>query len=85
MECGKVVRHVGRDAWRGFCRGFEITLEFDEEMYVGGGAFLLAAVLERFFALYASVNSFTQLQVRSRQRDWVWKKWPPTVGEKIAL
>jgi type VI secretion system protein ImpG len=85
MECRRVVRHVGRDAWRGFCRGTQVTLAFDEEMYVGGGAFLLAAVLERFFALYASVNSFTELQIRSLQREGVWKKWPPTVGEKMVL
>ncbi|HWS56323.1 MAG TPA: type VI secretion system baseplate subunit TssF [Pyrinomonadaceae bacterium] len=85
MECRPVARRVGRDAWRGFCRGTEVTLEFDEEMYVGSGAFLLAAVLERFFALYASINSFTQLRVRSRQREGVWKQWPPTVGEKIVL
>ncbi|MDT7809034.1 MAG: type secretion system protein ImpG, partial [Acidobacteriota bacterium] len=85
MECRRIVRHVGRDAWRGFCRGTEITLEFDEELYVGGGAFLLAAVLERFFALYASVNSFTELHIKSLQREGVWKKWPPTVGEKMVL
>jgi type VI secretion system protein ImpG len=85
MQCRRIVRHVGRDAWRGFCRGMEITLEFDEDMYVGSGAFLLGAVLERFFALYASINSFTQLRIKSRQREGVWKQWPPTVGEKIVL
>ena len=85
MECRKVVRRVGRDAWRGFCRGVEITLEFDEEKYVGSGAFLLGAVLDRFFALYASVNSFTQLRIKSRQREGVWKEWPPAAGEKIIL
>ncbi|HEV3470597.1 MAG TPA: type VI secretion system baseplate subunit TssF [Pyrinomonadaceae bacterium] len=85
MECRPVVRRVGREAWRGFCRGTEVTLEFDEDMYVGSGAFLLGAVLERFLALYASVNSFTQLRIRSRQREGVWKQWQPTVGEKIVL
>ncbi|HYY96896.1 MAG TPA: type VI secretion system baseplate subunit TssF, partial [Pyrinomonadaceae bacterium] len=85
MECRKVVRRVGQDAWRGFCRGVEITLEFDEEKYVGSGAFLLGVVLDRFFALYASVNSFTQLRIKSRQREGVWKEWPPAAGEKIIL
>lgn len=85
MESRRVVRRVGHDAWRGFCRGTEITLTFDKEMYVGSGAFLLGAVLERFFALYASVNSFTQLRIKSREREEVWKQWPPTVGEKIVL
>jgi len=85
MECRPVVRRAGADAWRGFCRGTEVTLEFDEDMYVGSGAFLLGAVLNRFFALYASINSFTQLRIKSRQREGVWKQWPPTVGEKIVL
>jgi type VI secretion system protein ImpG len=85
LEARRIVRHVGRDAWRGFCRGTEVTVEFDEELYVGSGAFLLGAVLERFFALYASINSFTQLRIKSRQREGVWKQWPPTVGEKIVL
>jgi type VI secretion system protein ImpG len=85
MECRRVVSHLGRDAWRGFCRGTRVTLEFDESKYVGGGAFLMGAVLERFFALYVSINSFTQLRIRSRQREGVWKQWPPTVGERIVL
>ncbi|HYE93888.1 MAG TPA: type VI secretion system baseplate subunit TssF [Terriglobales bacterium] len=85
MACRRVVRRVGADAWRGFCRGFEVSLVFDEAMYVGTGAFLLASVLNRFFALYASINSFTQLVIRSRQREGVWKQWPPAAGQQIVL
>lgn len=85
LECRKVVRRVGVDAWRGFCRGTEVTITFDEELYVGSGAFLLAAVLDKFLALYASINSFTQLRVLSKQREGVWKEWPLSAGEKIIL
>lgn len=85
MTCQKVVRRIGDDAWRGFCRGMEITLEFDERMYVGSGGFLLAAVLHRFLPLYASVNTFTQLVATSQQREGVWKRWPPMAGEQIVL
>jgi type VI secretion system protein ImpG len=85
MSCRKIVRHMGQDAWRGFHRGTEITLVFDEEMYVGSGPFLLGAVLSRFFTLYASINSFTQLIVMSKQREEVWKKWPAMDGEKKVL
>jgi len=81
----KVVQRVGAEAWRGFCRGTEVTLLFDESAYVGGGAFLLASVLDRFFALYASVNSFTQLVVKSKQREGVWKRWPSMAGEQMVL
>ena len=55
-------RVVGRPAsmpWNGFCRGMEVTIEFDEEKYVGSGVFLFASVLEKFLGLYASLNSFT--------------------------
>ncbi len=85
MSHRPAVRRVGSDAWRGFCRGSEIELTFDEDLYVGTNAFLFGAVLSRFFALYASTNSFTQLVVRSRQREGVWKRWQPMVGERIVL
>jgi len=85
MSCRRVVRRMGSEAWRGFCRGIEVTLQFDERMYVGSNAFLLAAVLNRFFSLYASVNSFTQLVIKSEQREGVWKIWQPMAGEQIVL
>ena len=85
MSERKVVRRVGSEAWRGFCRGSEITLVFDESLYVGTGAFLLASVLNCFFALYASTNAFTQLVIKSEQRKGSWKTWPPMAGEQIVL
>jgi type VI secretion system protein ImpG len=85
MSTSKVVRRVGDDAWRGFCRGTQVEIEFDESYFVGGSAFLLGSVLNRFFALYASINSFTQLVIRSKQNTEVWKRWPPMTGEKIVL
>jgi len=85
MACQKVVRRIGSDAWRGFCRGIEVTLLFDEQLYVGSSAFLLASVLNRFFPLYTSVNSFTQLVIKSHQREGIWRKWQPMAGEQIVL
>lgn len=85
MSSRRIVRRVGPDAWRGFCRGTEITLTFDEELYVGSSPFLLASVLNRFFALYTSVNSFTQLVIKSRQREGIWYQWQPMAGEQDIL
>jgi len=85
MSCRQVVRRIGSDAWKGFCRGIEATLVFDEKLYVGSGSFLLAAVLNRFLPLYASVNSFTQLIIKSKQREGIWKRWEPVAGEQIVL
>jgi type VI secretion system protein ImpG len=85
MSCEKVVRHVGLEGWRGFCRGTEITLRFDEQQYVGSSAFLLASVLNRFFPLYTSINSFTQLSIKRFQQEGTWKRWPPMAGGKAVL
>ena len=85
MTCRKVVRHIGADAWRGFCRGNEITLTLDETFYEGSGGILFGAVLNRFLASYAAVNSFTQLVLKSKQREGDWKKWEPMAGETVLL
>ncbi len=79
----KIVRRIGREAWRGFCRGTEVTLVFDESYYPGSSAFLLASVLNHFFALHASVNSFTELVAETTQQEGEWKRWPPISGERI--
>lgn len=84
MSCGSKVSRIGPDAWRGFCRGIEINLEFKKQ-YMGSGAFLLASVLNRFFPLYASINTFTQLVIRDTERKGIWKKWEPMIGEQIVL
>jgi type VI secretion system protein ImpG len=80
-----VVGRVGEAAAAGFCRGVEVTVELDEGKYVGTGAFLFAGVLERFLALYTTVNSFTQLVARARQGERVIKRWPPRAGDKPLL
>jgi type VI secretion system protein ImpG len=81
-------RVVGRPnsmPWNGFCRGLEVTVDLDEEHYVGTGVYLFASVLEHFFGLYSSLNSFTQLVARTRQRKELLKRWPPRAGEQILL
>ena len=44
MSLRPSVQRITQHSWRGFCRGTEVTLTFDENAYVGGGAFLLAKV-----------------------------------------
>jgi type VI secretion system protein ImpG len=66
-----------------FCRGTDVTIEFDEDQYVGTGVFLLSSVLERFLGLYSAVNSFSRLSVRTKKG--VLKQWPPLAGEQILL
>jgi type VI secretion system protein ImpG len=80
METKFVTRRLGRDNWRGFSRGLEITLEFDTEHFAGNSAFLMASVLNRFFPLYVTINSFTELVIKRKYSDEIWKRWKPRVG-----
>jgi type VI secretion system protein ImpG len=66
-----------------FARGTRVKLELDEEQFVGGGVYLFASVLERFLALYVSMNSFSQLAVTTTQRREGLQQWPPRAGHKI--
>jgi type VI secretion system protein ImpG len=68
-----------------FARGTRVEMEFDEEQFSGGGAYLFASVLEKFFGLYVSMNSFSQLVARSRQRKEPLGEWPPRAGQAILI
>lgn len=68
-----------------FARGRRIDVEFDEEEFTGSGVFLFGTVLERFLGLYASMNSFTVLAARSRQRKRLVHEWSPRAGWKPLL
>lgn len=67
------------------CLGVEVELVFDESRYVGSGVYLFASVLERFLGLYTSLNSFTRLVARTRQREGILRRWPPRSGERTLL
>jgi type VI secretion system protein ImpG len=60
---------IGKAPRQSFVRGTDIELTFDEEQYVGSGAYLLARVLDLFFGLYCTANSYTRLTARSVQRE----------------
>jgi type VI secretion system protein ImpG len=78
-------QHVTRRMGRSFCRGMHVTITLDEDKFVGAGLYLFASVLEHFLAQYVSVNSFTQLEVKTLQKREALKKWPPRNGKRILL
>ncbi len=67
-----------------FCRGTRIHLTFDSSSYTGGGMFLMASVLERFFALYCTINSFTQTVMHDETGKEIYR-WAPRAGENVLL
>jgi type VI secretion system protein ImpG len=68
-----------------FARGVRVEMELDEEQFVGGGSYLFGTVLEHFLGTYASLNSFSQLVAKSKQRRGVINEWPPRAGRKILM
>ena len=69
----------------GFARGNLVEMELDEENFVGSGVFMFASLIENFLGMYTSMNSFSQLSVRSRQRREILRRWPPRSGRKTLL
>ena len=78
-------KHVTKRIGQSFCRGVQITIEFDEDKFVGTGLFLFACVLEKFLGQYVSVNSFSQLVARTVQKKEALRQWLPRSGNQILL
>ena len=67
------------------CRGIEVEIELDDRQLTGSSSYLFASVLECFFGLYCSVNSFTRVLVKLKGKEGYLKKCPPRAGERILL
>lgn len=67
-----------------FGKGTQINAHFYEEAFEGRGVFLFSAVLNQFFAHYASINSFTELTVSSETRGEI-SQWPSMPGLRHVL
>ena len=67
------------------CRGTEVEVVFDDSLLSGNSVFLYSAVLQHFFSLYCSINSFTRLIVKLKGKTEAYKIWPPKIGKKPVL
>lgn len=82
----KAIRHQHVDRLhRGLpLRGLRTELTIDPEGYIGeGDLFVFASVLNEFFALYASLNSYHELRVKSTQGEVY--QWTPRMGLQPLL
>jgi type VI secretion system protein ImpG len=67
-----------------FGRGVNLDLELDELPLSGTSPWALGAVLEQFFARHASINTFTELALRSNQRGHI-ASWPARLGRRPTV
>jgi type VI secretion system protein ImpG len=84
VESQSVTRRLPIPGPVAFGRGLEVTLTFDETAFEGIGVFLLGSVLDRFFAKYVSINSFSETVLRSIQRKEI-VRWPARLGRRPTL
>lgn len=84
LEASPVTRTVKRFGGYLPTRGLEIRVCFDEKVFDSGAITLLSAVLDRFLADYAGVNTFTQC-VACDQKGKVMTRWPPRGGSGPLL
>jgi type VI secretion system protein ImpG len=68
-----------------FARGHRVELTIDEDQFAGASVYLFASVLERFFGLYTSLNSFNVLRVHTPQRKDPLREWPPRAGARALV
>ncbi|MEM1396007.1 MAG: type VI secretion system baseplate subunit TssF, partial [Pseudomonadota bacterium] len=64
-----------------FCSGVEVTIGIDDERCSGSGAFLLMMVLDRFFAAYCTINSFSRLRVELWGDKTTLVRFPARAGD----
>jgi type VI secretion system protein ImpG len=83
LSCRQIVRRIGEGVRMAPVQGLAIEVTVDERNFAGGSALLFAGVLEQFFRLYVSMNTFTELSVRSVQRREVWRRWPAHPGTAL--
>jgi type VI secretion system protein ImpG len=79
-----VVRRLPFGGPIAFGRGLRVELEVDEMGFQGASAFLFGTVMDKFFARYVSINSFTETVLRSSTRGEIMHG-RPTCGERPII
>ena len=79
LDTRPIVQRMRQPQGAAAARGLEISVLIDDKAYEGSGAFLMGAVLDRFFAEYVAINHFTEVVVRTNERGEIMR-WPPRAG-----
>lgn len=66
-------------------RGLDIELEVDEAGFTGSNLFIFGQVLQHFFSLYCSINSFTRLTLKIQGKEGIYHQWTPILGQRSLL
>ncbi|MDR1983102.1 MAG: type VI secretion system baseplate subunit TssF [Holosporaceae bacterium] len=76
-------RRFDEQTWRGFVRGADIEITFDDRIQNLG--LPLSLVLSKFLSSYTSINTFTDVIVKNTSKNGILKKWKQQFGIKNYL
>lgn len=76
---------LARMAHGGMVPGTDVSISFDPSMIDHASAYLFGSVLDRFLALYASINSFTRLTVSMKGQSEPIACWPARAAERPVI
>ncbi len=79
-----VTRRVSNVHRLAFGRGQQATIRLDDASYENGRMFLFSAVLDRFLAEFASVNSFVETVFESQDQGEI-ARWPARTGQRPTI
>ncbi|PCK09641.1 MAG: type VI secretion system baseplate subunit TssF [Alteromonadaceae bacterium] len=85
VEAKQISAPITIDNRTAMCRGVQIEITLNEAQLSGSSSYVYATVLEHFFALYCSVNSFSRVLVAIENREGYLKKCPMRAGERVFL
>lgn len=78
-----VTRRAGSQTRLAFQRGQQVTLSLASAAFAAGSAYLFTSVVARFLSEFATINSFTECEVRTDEGlKWGWTPCPgqrPTI------
>jgi type VI secretion system protein ImpG len=84
IQSGRVARRVPGLDRMAVARGHRIHVTLDDAAFDKGRMFLFSAVLERFLAEFASINSFTETHVASAN-EGEFQRWPLRIGRRPTI
>lgn len=69
----------------GVCYGNDVHLVLNPAGFPDNNLFFFATILDRFFAQFAAINSFTRLMITCHGSTQLYHQWPARVGNRALL
>lgn len=85
LSCQPLTARLKRDDPHSLARGINVTLTFSQDALGDPEYYLFCCLLDKLFALYAPVNSFTRLTTLIEREEHTRRSWPIRAGRLAWL